>query len=149
MIIIHLVPIEKVDGVATRQGLKVNMSNIVKTNDSLVLYSQSAFIWGMVFSLISASLHHLCFGHYVKSSVIVLMAHYFSLEAALPQKNTSVQNNHLQFHTMTSKKIVHSNYCPVRNKQLPNAFSVRCFIFMIFFFFLRQETYLMRYFLKL
>ena len=29
---------------------------------------------------------------------------YFSSGAALPQKNTSVQNNHLQFHTMTSKK---------------------------------------------
>ena len=29
---------------------------------------------------------------------------YFSSEAKLPQKNTSVQNNHLRFHTMTSKK---------------------------------------------
>ena len=29
---------------------------------------------------------------------------YFSSGAALPQKNTSVQNNHLRFHTMTSKK---------------------------------------------
>ena len=26
------------------------------------------------------------------------------------QKNTSVQNNHLRFHTMTSKKMVHSYY---------------------------------------
>ena len=31
---------------------------------------------------------------------------YFSSVATLPQKkNTSVQNNHLRFHTMTSKKI--------------------------------------------
>ena len=29
---------------------------------------------------------------------------YFSSGATLPQKNTSVQNNHLRFHTMTSKK---------------------------------------------
>ena len=36
---------------------------------------------------------------------------YFSSGAALPQKNTSVQNNHLRFHTMTSKKMVQSYYC--------------------------------------
>ena len=36
---------------------------------------------------------------------------YFSLGATLPQKNTSVQNNHLRFHTMTSKKMVRSYYC--------------------------------------
>ena len=36
---------------------------------------------------------------------------YFSSGAALPQKNTSVQNNHLRFHTMTSKKTVRSYYC--------------------------------------
>ena len=36
---------------------------------------------------------------------------YFSSGAALPQKNTSVQNNHLRFHTMTSKKMVCSYYC--------------------------------------
>ena len=36
---------------------------------------------------------------------------YFSEGAALPQKNTSVQNNHLRFHTMTSKKMVRSYYC--------------------------------------
>ena len=36
---------------------------------------------------------------------------YFSLGAVLPQKNTSVQNNHLRFHTMTSKKMVRSYYC--------------------------------------
>ena len=36
---------------------------------------------------------------------------YFSSGAALPQKNTSVQNNHLRFHTMTSKKMVRSYYC--------------------------------------
>ena len=29
---------------------------------------------------------------------------YFSSGATLPQKNTSVQNNHPWFHTMTSKK---------------------------------------------
>ena len=33
---------------------------------------------------------------------------YFSSGAVLPQKNTSVQNNHLRFHTMTSKKMVRS-----------------------------------------
>ena len=36
---------------------------------------------------------------------------YFSSGAALPHKNTSVQNNHLRFHTMTSKKMVRSYYC--------------------------------------
>ena len=36
---------------------------------------------------------------------------YFSSGAKLPQKNTSVQNNHLRFHTMTSKKMVRSYYC--------------------------------------
>ena len=36
---------------------------------------------------------------------------YFSSGAALPQKNTSVQNNHLRFHTMTSKKMLRSYYC--------------------------------------
>ena len=36
---------------------------------------------------------------------------YFSSGAALPQKNTSVQNNHLRFHTMTSKKMVRIYYC--------------------------------------
>ena len=36
---------------------------------------------------------------------------YFSLGDVLPQKNTSVQNNHLRFHTMTSKKMVRSYYC--------------------------------------
>ena len=36
---------------------------------------------------------------------------YFSSGAALPQKNTSVQNNHLRFHSMTSKKMVRSYYC--------------------------------------
>ena len=29
---------------------------------------------------------------------------YFSSGATLPQKNTSIQNNHLRFHTMTSQK---------------------------------------------
>ena len=36
---------------------------------------------------------------------------YFSSGAVLLQKNISVQNNHLRFHTMTLKKIVHSYYC--------------------------------------
>ena len=36
---------------------------------------------------------------------------YFSSGAALPQKNTLVQNNYLRFHTMTSKKMVRSYYC--------------------------------------
>ena len=36
---------------------------------------------------------------------------YSSSGAALPQKNTSVQNNHLLFHSMTSKKMVRSYYC--------------------------------------
>ena len=36
---------------------------------------------------------------------------YFSSGATLPQKNTWVQNNHLRFHTITSKKMVHSYYC--------------------------------------
>ena len=36
---------------------------------------------------------------------------YFSSGATLPQKNTLVQNNHLRFHTMTSKKMVRSYYC--------------------------------------
>ena len=40
---------------------------------------------------------------------------YFSSGAALPQKNTSVQNNHLRFHTMTSKKMVCSYYCLIRD----------------------------------
>ena len=39
---------------------------------------------------------------------------YFSSGAALPQKNTSVQNNHLRFHTMTSKKMVRSYYCLIK-----------------------------------
>ena len=43
---------------------------------------------------------------------------YFSSGAALPQKNTSVQNNHLRFHTMTSKKMVRSYYCLNKLKQL-------------------------------
>ena len=36
---------------------------------------------------------------------------YFSSGAALPQKNTLVQSNHLRFHTMTSKKMVRSYHC--------------------------------------
>ena len=41
---------------------------------------------------------------------------YFSSGAALPQKNTLVQNNHLWFHTMTSKKMVRSYYCLNKHK---------------------------------
>ena len=40
---------------------------------------------------------------------------YFSSGATLPQKYTSVQNNHLRFHTMTSKKMVHSYYCQIKD----------------------------------
>ena len=36
---------------------------------------------------------------------------YFPSGATLPQKNTSVQNNHLRIHTMTSKKMVRRYYC--------------------------------------
>ena len=36
---------------------------------------------------------------------------YFFSGAALPHKNTLVQNNHLRFHTMTSIKIMRSYYC--------------------------------------
>ena len=35
--------------------------------------------------------------------------------AALPQKNTSVQNNHLRYHTMTSKRMVRSYYCLIQS----------------------------------
>ena len=45
---------------------------------------------------------------------------YFSSGAALPQKNTSVQYNHLRFHTMTSKKMVRSYYCLNRGVMLEN-----------------------------
>ena len=45
---------------------------------------------------------------------------YFSSGAALPQKNTSVQNNHLRFHTMTSKKMVRSYYCLINAMFLIN-----------------------------
>ena len=36
---------------------------------------------------------------------------YFCLEAMLPQKKISFQNNHLRIHPMTSKKMVRSYYC--------------------------------------
>ena len=50
------------------------------------------------------------------STLVVIPFHatvvwYFSSVAVLPQKNTLVQNNHLQIHTMTSKKMVRSYYC--------------------------------------
>ena len=51
---------------------------------------------------------------------------YFSLGAALPQKNTSVQNNHLRFHTMTSKKMVHSYYCLSKEESLNQLFLNCC-----------------------
>ena len=51
------------------------------------------------------TLHHLCFGHCVCEFVGDCFGpRHVSSGAALPQKNTSVQNNHLRFHTMTSKK---------------------------------------------
>ena len=55
------------------------------------------------------TLHHLFCGHCVNSSVIVLDLGIFlrelrSLEKYAPSKNTSVQNNHIRFHTMTSKR---------------------------------------------
>ena len=65
------------------------------------------------------TLHHLCFGHCVNSSVIVLDLGIFLRELVLPQKNTSVQNNHLRFHTVTSKQMVCSYYCLIsENKRL-------------------------------
>ena len=49
------------------------------------------------------TLHYLFFGHCVNSLVFVLgLGIYFFFRE--PQKNTSVQNNHLRIHTMTSKK---------------------------------------------
>ena len=45
------------------------------------------------------------------SSVVVLDLGFFLPGAVLPQKNTSVQNNHLRFYTMTSKNMVRSYYC--------------------------------------
>ena len=45
---------------------------------------------------------------------------YFSSGAALPQKNTSIQNNHLRFHTMTSKKMVRSYYCLIMLQKFGN-----------------------------
>ena len=61
---------------------------------------------------------------------------YFSSGATLPQKNTSVQNNHLRFHTMTSKKMVRSYYCLNRKekkieqnlKAAINTFMTKCFV---------------------
>ena len=50
------------------------------------------------------TLHHLFFGHCVNLSVIILDLGIFSSGAMLPQKNTSVQNNHLWFHTINLKK---------------------------------------------
>ena len=44
----------------------------------------------------------------------------FSSGATLPQKNTSVQNNHLRFRTMTSKMMVRSYYCLIRPGTLKN-----------------------------
>ena len=64
--------------------------------------------------------HHLFFGHRVNLSVIVLDLSTFLWEhtsgAMLPQKNTLAQNNHLQFHTMTSKKVVRSYYCLINRE---------------------------------
>ena len=53
-------------------------------------------------TIITLNLHHLCFGHCVNSSVVVLdLGTFFG--SAIPLQNTSV---HPQFHTMTSKKMV-------------------------------------------
>ena len=57
---------------------------------------------------------------------------YFSSRATLPQKNTSIQNNHLRFHTMTSKKMVRSYYCLIHNmvwKWHENQTLKKCFLF--------------------
>ena len=65
------------------------------------------------------TLHHLLVSHCVKSEVIVLVPRYFSSRAALSQKNTSAQNNHLGFHTMTSEKIVRLNHCLIKSPLFP------------------------------
>ena len=49
---------------------------------------------------------------------------YFSSEATLPQKNTSVQNNHLRFQTMTLKMMVRSYYYLIMVLQLDGSFSL-------------------------
>ena len=49
------------------------------------------------------TLHHLFFGHCVNSSVIVLDSVFFFGSYTLPQKNTSVQNNHLRSHNDLKK----------------------------------------------
>ena len=54
-------------------------------------------------------MHPPIFSHCVNLSVIVLDRHIFL--RSYTQKNTSVQNNHLQFHTMTLKMMVRSYYC--------------------------------------
>ena len=58
------------------------------------------------------------FGHCVNSSGIVscfgLRFHFFPSEATFSQKNTSVQNNHLRFHTMASTRwcaVISCYYC--------------------------------------
>ena len=50
------------------------------------------------------TLHHLFFWSLCEFVGDCLGLQYFSSGAMLPQKNTLVQNNHLRFHTMTSKK---------------------------------------------
>ena len=51
------------------------------------------------------TLHHLFLGHCVNLSMIALDLGTFFRELH------SINNNHLRFHTMTSKKIVRSYYC--------------------------------------
>ena len=54
------------------------------------------------------TLHHFFFGHCVNPSEIVVDLSIFLRER---KKNTSVQNNHLQFNTMTANKMVLSHHC--------------------------------------
>ena len=50
----------------------------------------------------------------------------FSSRATLPQKNTSVQNNPLQFHTMTTKKMVRSYYCLNMDQSTTEVVDISC-----------------------
>ena len=57
------------------------------------------------------TLHHLCFGHCVNSSVIVLVLCIFLRELRSLRKIPRPKTITSDFHTMTSKKIVRSYYC--------------------------------------
>ena len=78
------------------------------------------------------TLHHLFFGHCVNLSVMFGPRH-FSSGATLPQKNTSVQNNHLRFHTMTSKKILLLLLSKCNTSPLQHTLVSPCFKFSIKF----------------